>query len=80
MRIKAKFKGQTSCGFITNAIYDIEIKKRGKWIWVFDNRSSAHCPYSNLQTLADNWIAPVSKDDGERITHLSPISNRVWDD
>ncbi len=57
--IKAEFVGQTSCGFVSNIIYEIKIKQRDKWIWVYDKHSSAKCPYESLQSLAQNWKAPV---------------------
>lgn len=65
--MKAKFVGKTSMGFISNGIYDISIKiqnvRKGKGIFckimeyvcVYDNNSTAWCPYSSLPTLLKNW-------------------------
>lgn len=44
MRIKAEFIGQTSCGFVSNGIYEIKMLFKGKWIWIFDRHSAARCP------------------------------------
>lgn len=58
--IKAKFIGQTSCGFISNQVYKIKIftDKQNSYIWVKDLNSSARCPYSNIKTLSENWEIP----------------------
>ncbi len=63
MRIKAEFIGQTSCGFVTNGIYNIKIKPKGKWIWVYSSFNGARCPYSSIQKLAENWRMPVDKNE-----------------
>ena len=59
MRIKAEFIGQTSCGFVSNAIYEIKMVFKGKWIWIFDRHSAARCPYSSINKVAENWRMPV---------------------
>lgn len=61
MRIKAEFIGQTSCGFVSNGIYEIKMVFKGKWIWVFDRHSAARCPYSSINKVAENWRMPVSE-------------------
>lgn len=58
--IKARFIGKTSCGFVTNHIYNIHTKivpmrKYESCIVVYDNNSSALCPYSRMETFLDNW-------------------------
>lgn len=61
MKIKAEFIGQTSCGFVSNGIYEIKMVFKGKWIWIYDLHSAARCPYSSINKVAENWRMPVSK-------------------
>lgn len=61
MRIKAEFIGQTSCGFVSNGIYEIKMVFKGKWIWIYDLHSAARCPYSSINKVAENWRMPVGK-------------------
>lgn len=61
MKIKAEFIGQTSCGFVSNGIYEIKMVFKGKWIWIFDRHSAARCPYSSIKKVAENWRMPVGE-------------------
>ena len=61
MKIVGKFIGETSCGFVTNQVYQIVISTdtKNQFVWVKDSRSSACCPYTNIYTLAANWEIPT---------------------
>lgn len=63
MKIKAEFIGQTSCGFVSNGIYEIKIVFKGKWIWIYDLHSAAKYPYSNINKVAENWRMPISQEE-----------------
>lgn len=62
--IKAKFKGKSSCGFVTGQIYNIEsdvcilknaLGYRGT-INIYDSKDrSRWCPYSSLEAALMNW-------------------------
>lgn len=76
MKIVAKFIGRTSCGFVSNGTYEIKMKFKDKWIWIYDLHSAARCPYSNINKVAENWRMPV-----EKITNtFLPESNGIWKD
>jgi len=80
--IKAKFIGQTSCGFISNHVYQIKIftDKNSQYIWVKDKNSRAKCPYSSIKTLSQNWEIPT-KDEFSKIEipiNELPVSNSYW--
>lgn len=63
--IKAKFIGQSSCGFYNGKGYLIKtrivgvikdgVPLSGAYLWVYDTKSSAACPYSNLESFLENW-------------------------
>lgn len=61
MKIKAEFIGQTSCGFVSNGIYEIKMVFKGKWIWILDKHSAARCPYTSINKVAENWRMPVGE-------------------
>lgn len=76
MKIVAEFIGQTSCGFVSNGTYEIKMKFKGKWIWIYDLHSAARCPYSNINKVAENWKMPVEM----RANTFLPDSNGIWED
>lgn len=78
MRIKAEFIGQTSCGFVSNGIYEIKMKSDGKWIWIYDLHSAARCPYSNINKVAENWRMPVSKSERVRRFSISTMDRMLF--
>lgn len=61
--MKAKFIGQSSCGFKTDEIYEITTKcsdiyirnKKTPCLCVMDSKSKKWCPYSNLESFLRNW-------------------------
>ena len=61
MKIKARFIGSTSCGFITGFVYYIRIytDSNDKYVWVKNLRGLGLCPYRSIKTLAENWEIPV---------------------
>lgn len=63
MKVVGKFIGKTSCGFVTDRVYEIQINTgpKNRYVWVTDLHSSAACPYSNIHTLGENWEIPTSE-------------------
>lgn len=58
--IKAKFIGQDSMGFIHDRVYDLntriqEFQMYGFCLVVYDQNSSAYCPYGSLEAFLNNW-------------------------
>lgn len=76
-RIIARFIGNTSCGFVTGKVYELEIYTDSKWVWVKDRKGPAQCPYSSIRLLAQNWEIPANRNAEEK---ESPVSNRIFDD
>lgn len=79
-RVKAKFIGETSCGFVSGFVYELEIYTDSRWVWVRDKHSAAQCPYSSMKTLAENWEIPTKEDFRRHGPGETPVSNRIWDD
>lgn len=80
-RIKARFIGSTSCGFISGFTYEIKIytDKKDKYVWVKDLHGYGICPYSSIDTLAKNWEIPTHKDFNKnlRICDYPPSNNLI---
>lgn len=54
--VTAQFVGQTSCGFVRNKYYEIEISAgRSGCLCVQDVQGQGFCPYSTLAALRKNW-------------------------
>lgn len=58
-----KFIGETSMGFTTGKTYLLKSKTQTIYkngfpmvcICLYDEKSSAWCPYSSLETILENW-------------------------
>lgn len=59
MAIWARFIGKTSCGFVSNKVYRVDMFGDEGYIWIKAKGGHAICPYSNLKTLAENWEIPA---------------------
>ena len=54
--VTAQFVGQTSCGFVREKYYEIEISAgRSGCLCVQDVQGQGFCPYSTLAALRKNW-------------------------
>lgn len=54
--MKARFIGShNSMGFQYGQIYTIWTEIKRNMLWLFDVKSSLYCPYSNMETMLDNW-------------------------
>lgn len=61
--MKARFKGiNGSMGFVNGRVYNIMTrcgylwgKKENPCIIVIDTESKQRCPYSNMETILENW-------------------------
>ena len=54
--VTAQFVGQTSCGFVRNKYYEIEISAgRSGCLCVRDVQGQGLCLYSTLENLKSNW-------------------------
>ena len=54
--VTAQFVGQTSCGFVREKYYEIEISAgRSGCLCVRDVQGQGFCPYSTLAALRKNW-------------------------
>lgn len=54
--VTAQFVGQTSCGFVREKYYEIEISAgRSGYLCVRDVQGQGFCPYSTLTALRRNW-------------------------
>lgn len=60
VKILGRFIGETSCGFVKGAVYDLVISTDTKnyFVWVKDKNGSGVCPYSSIRALAENWEIP----------------------
>ena len=79
-RVEARFIGETSCGFVSGFVYELQIYTDSRWVWVRDRNSAAKCPYSSIKTLAENWEIPTKEDFRRYGPGEVPVSNRIWDD
>jgi len=79
-RVKARFIEETSCGFVSGFVYELQIYTDSRWVWVRDRNSAAQCPYSSIKTLAENWEIPAKEDSRRYRPFGMPVSNRIWDD
>lgn len=79
-KVTAKFTGQTSCGFISGRVYELEIFTDSRWVWVRDKHSAAKCPYDSIRTLGNNWEIPTKEHFRWGEVGEMPQSNRIWDD
>lgn len=68
--IKAKFIGNSSCGFISGFVYHINIytDDNNRYVWVRDLNGSGCCPYRSIKTLAENWEIPIKDEFIENIS------------
>ena len=55
------FIGESSCGFVSGQYYTVSMAFGSNLFWIKDLGSEAVCPYSSIQTLAQNWIIPARK-------------------
>lgn len=61
--MKMRFVGKTSCGFISNRIYDVEIRsglvrtngKIKECVIITDKNGGGRCPYESLNGINANW-------------------------
>lgn len=52
----AVFIGTSSCGFLNNRTYNIEIRTGNDgYVWVLDKNGTGKCPYQSIKKLAENW-------------------------
>lgn len=79
-RVKARFIGETSCGFVSGFVYELQIYTDSRWVWARDRNSAAKCPYSSIKTLAENWEIPAKGDSRRYRPFRMPVSNHIWDD
>ena len=63
LRIEARFTGNTSCGFISGWLYEIDILRRhgDPYLWVVDVHGPGCCPYSTMAAVTANWMIPADK-------------------
>lgn len=53
--MRAKFIGITSCGFISNHIYNIKSEIKNNYIYIYAIGEKGCCPYHNLESFLQNW-------------------------
>lgn len=77
MKVIGKFIGETSCGFISDWVYEIRIgtDKKNQYVWVKDIHSSACCPYTNIHTLGANWEIPTNEPFRQHSISEYPVGN-----
>ena len=59
--MKARFIGQTSCGFIHGQTYSIYSRVKNDIICIYDRESDACCPYKSLEAFLTNWAVLNTK-------------------
>lgn len=83
--MKARFIGETSCGFIKNKVYDLyssvrDVTINGKFthcICLHDKNSNAECLYTNIDAVLLNWRVEQEHDTSEIISlWLEDIKNQ----
>ncbi len=60
MKIKAKFKGSDSLGYINGENYHLvfSVDEYGEYIWIVPDKRHINCqscPYSTLKAFLNNW-------------------------
>lgn len=79
-KVTARFIGQTSCGFVPDHVYELDIFTESRWVWVRDRHSPAKCPYESIGALGDNWEIPSKKPFRFAEVWELPASDRIWGD
>lgn len=83
--MKARFIGETSCGFIKNKVYDLyssvrDVTINSKFthcICLHDKNSNAECLYTNIDAVLLNWRIEQEHDTPEIISlWLADIKNQ----